>query len=250
MQRIRSRAFDAFLVVWTALFLPAQGVLLLCGKPRAAIRAVSRLWSKGILVGLGWIVGLNHVERGRENVPGKPCLIVSNHQSQWETIAFLCLVPNLAIVAKRELMTIPVMGWFLHHSPMILIDRESGGAAIRHMLSEARKALAAGRSVLVFPEGERRSASLEVEFKRGIELLYSQLGATALPVAVDSGRFWASDLPFKRPGTITVTFGAPIEPGLSGPDFVRRAETMIRHALADPAAAPRETVSGRTERQA
>lgn len=232
MQRLRSRIFDAVLVLWTAMFLPALAVLLICGRPRAPIRATSRIWSKGILVALRWTVGLTHVERGRQNIPTGPCLIVANHQSQWETIAFLTLVPNVAIVAKRELGSIPVMGWFLRHSPMILIDRESGGSAIRHMLSEARKALAQGRPVLIFPEGGRKSASLDVEFKRGVELLYLQLGVTVLPVALDSGSFWGSDQPFKRRGEITVSYLPTIQPGLSGREFVRRAQGAVQDALA------------------
>lgn len=231
MQRIRSRVFDAVLVLWTAMFLPALAVLLICGRPRAPIRATSRVWSKGILVALKWTVGLTHVERGRQNIPTGPYLIVANHQSQWETIAFLTLVPNVAIVAKRELGSIPVMGWFLRHSPMILIDRESGGSAIRHMLAEARKALAQGRPVLIFPEGGRKSASSEVEFKRGVELLYLQLGVTVLPVALDSGSFWGSDQPFKRRGSITVSYLPPIQPGLSGREFVRRAQVAVQDAL-------------------
>ena len=252
MQRIRSHLFDAVLVLWTAMFAPALAVLLICGRPKLPIRATSRVWAKGILVALRWTVGLTHVEHGRHNLPAGPYLIVANHQSPWETtaaaassllgetsaskwafraIAFLSLVPNVAIVAKRELLAIPVMGWFLRHSPMILIDRERGGSAIRHMLSETRKALAQGRPVLVFPEGSRRSVSSDVEFKRGIELLYLQLGVPVLPVALDSGRFWGADTPFKRRGAITVSYLSPIQPGLSGTEFLRRAQRAVQDAL-------------------
>ncbi|MDB5560490.1 MAG: acyl-phosphate glycerol 3-phosphate acyltransferase, partial [Enterovirga sp.] len=118
MQSARSRLFDALVVAWTAMFLPALVVLLVLGRPRSPIRATSRLWARGILFLLKWTVGLTHVEWGRQNIPEGPCLVVANHQSQWETIAFLTLVPNVAIVAKSELLAIPVMGWFLRHSPM------------------------------------------------------------------------------------------------------------------------------------
>jgi 1-acyl-sn-glycerol-3-phosphate acyltransferase len=232
VQSIRSRVFDALLIAWTAMFLPALAVLLVLGRPKGPIRATSRIWAKGILFLLKWTVGLTHVEWGRQNIPSSPCLIVANHQSQWETIAFLTLVPNVAIVAKRELLAIPVMGWFLRHSPMILIDRERGGSAIRHMLTEARKALAQGRPVLIFPEGSRKSVASDIEFKRGIELLYLQLGVTVLPVAVDSGRFWGADLPCKCRGAITGSYLPPIEPGLSGSEFVRRAQQAVQNALA------------------
>jgi 1-acyl-sn-glycerol-3-phosphate acyltransferase len=100
------------------------------------------------------------------------------------------------------------------------------------MLTEARKALAEGRPVLVFPEGSRKSVASDIEFKRGIELLYLQLGVSVVPVALDSGRFWGADLPFKRRGAITVSFLPSIEPGLSGAEFVQRAQSALRAALA------------------
>lgn len=237
MKALRSYAFDALVIAWTSFFLPAIVVLLALGKPRAAIRTVSRVWASGILAILRRTVGLTHAETGRANIPAGPCLIVANHQSQWETIAFLVLVRDVAIVAKEELLAIPVMGWFLRHSPMILIKRESGGTALRHMLAAARSALADGRSVLIFPEGARRSAGSNLAFKRGIELLYVQLGVPVLPVALNSGHFWTTTERFKRKGKITVAFLPTIEPGLLGQDFSRRAQKCLQDALDSPAMA-------------
>lgn len=235
MKRLRSRAFDVLAVAWTSLFFPAIAVLLALGKPRAAIRAVSRVWASGLLLILRWTVGLTHVELGRANIPDGPCLIVANHQSQWETIAFLVLVRNVAIVAKQELLAVPVMGWFLRHSPMILIDRDDGGRALRHMLHAARTALAEGRAVLVFPEGTRRSAGSRLAFKRGVELLYAQLAVPVLPVALNSGLFWSEDAGVKRAGAITVSYLPVIEPGLPGHEFLHRAQACVQFALGEPA---------------
>ena len=240
MQGLRSRAFDAVLVLWTAMFLPALAVLLICGRPASPIRATSRVWAKGILLTLKWTVGLTHTEIGRQNIPTGPCLIVANHQSQWETIAFLILVPNVAIVAKQELLAIPVMGWFLRHSPMIVVDRDKGGSALRLMLAEARSALDQGRPVLIFPQGRRSSAASSVEFKRGVGLLYGQLGVPVLPVALDSGLFWTADRRHKRRGSITVSYLAPIQPGLPGAEFVRRVERAVQDALRGPGGAAPE----------
>ena len=180
-----------------------------------------------MLIGLNGIVGLTYAERGRHNIPGEPCLIVANHQSTWETLAFLILFPDVAIVAKKELLRIPVFSWFLRKSPMILIDRDSGSKAVRKMVDESRAAIAQGRSVLIFPEGTRKSVSEPIAFKRGVELLYTKLDRPVLPVALNSGHFWGPGQRFKRGGTVAVTYLAPIPSGLSGSQFTRKAEELL-----------------------
>ena len=230
MQHVRSRLFDILLAPWTALFAPALAILWLCGSPERGVRLASRLWARGILVGLKWVVGLTYAERGQHNIPDEPCLIIANHQSTWETLAFLILFPDVAIVAKQELLTVPVFSWFLRKSPMILIDRESGSKAIRKMVDESQAALAQGRSVLIFPEGTRKSASEPIEFKRGVELLYTKLNRVVLPVALNSGLFWGPDRSYKQAGTIWVSYLSPIQPGLPGNEFTRAAEQLLETA--------------------
>jgi 1-acyl-sn-glycerol-3-phosphate acyltransferase len=230
MRRIRSKLFDVALVLWTALFAPAAVALALCGTPERAVRRTARAWARGTLRLLGWCVGLTYVEEGQENIPTEPCLIIADHQSTWETFAFLALMPDVAIVAKQELLGIPVFGWFLRNAPMILIDRESGTKAVRKMVDESRTALAGGRSVLIFPEGTRRSASAKIEFKRGIEILYTRLGCRVLPVSVNSGHFWAPDRPYKRSGTIWVNYLGTIEPGLGAAEFTRQSQAVLDRA--------------------
>jgi 1-acyl-sn-glycerol-3-phosphate acyltransferase len=227
VQRVRSTLFDLLLAVWTGLFLPVLAVLWLCGSPERGVRLACRMWAHGVLVSLRWLVGLTYAERGRHNIPNEPCLIVANHQSTWETLAFLILFPDVAIVAKQELLTIPVFSWFLRKSPMILIDRESGSKAIRKMVEESQAALAQGRSVLIFPEGTRKPVSEPIAFKRGVELLYAKLGRPVLPVALNSGHFWRLGWPYKRAGTISVSYLDPIPPGLAAAEFTRKAEQLL-----------------------
>ena len=190
MAHARSFLFAVYWAAWTTLFLVPLVIFLLSGSPQRPIRRATRLWARGILAGLRGIVGLRYVEEGRQHLPAEPCLIVANHQSTWETLAFLVLVPDVAIVAKRELLSIPVVGWFLRRSPMIIIDRGNGTQALRTMIDEGRAAVAAGRSVLIFPEGTRGGIAAPLRFKRGVELLYGRLGLPVVPVAVNSGLFW------------------------------------------------------------
>lgn len=225
MQSIRSRVFDVLLAIWTGVFVFGIPVLTLLDASESTIRKATRLWARGVLCALRLVVGLDYVERGRENIPQDPCLIVCNHQSTWETIAFLLLIPDVAIMAKRELIKIPVFSWYLKRSPMIIIDRESGTRALKIMIDESRTALSQGRSVLIFPEGTRGSEADQLTFKRGVGLLYSKLNATVLPVAVNSGSFWSRKI--KRPGTITVSYLPPISPGLPAREFIRMTEALI-----------------------
>ncbi|WP_342107543.1 lysophospholipid acyltransferase family protein [Methylobacterium sp. SI9] len=230
MAHARSFLFAAYWAAWTTLFLVPLVIFLLSGSPERPIRRATRLWARGILGGLRHIVGLRYVEEGRQHLPAEPCLIVANHQSTWETLAFLVLVPDVAIVAKRELLAIPVVGWFLRRSPMIVIDRGNGTQALRTMIDEGRAAVASGRSVLVFPEGTRGGIAAPLRFKRGVELLYGRLGLPVVPVALNSGLFWPGGAA-TRAGTVVVSYLAAVAPGLPAAEFLRGTEAAIDREL-------------------
>jgi len=230
LARLRFFLFASYWMGWTALFLAPLIVFALIGKPTRPIRAATRLWAHGILLGLRRIVGLNYVEEGREHIPSEPCLIVANHQSAWETLAFLVLITDVAIIAKRELLAVPVVGWFLRRSPMIVIDRTNGTQALRTMIDGCQQAVAAGRSVLIFPEGTRGEMADPVRFKRGVELLYGRLGLKVVPVAVNSGLFWPGGGP-ARAGTVVVSYLAAVDRALPTAEFLRSTEGAIDREL-------------------
>jgi 1-acyl-sn-glycerol-3-phosphate acyltransferase len=225
MTAVRSKAFDILLGGWTLLFGILIPALLFVGPKH--MRAVSRVWVAGVLGLLKYVIGLDHVVVGGENRPSQPCLIVCNHQSTWETIALLNIFPDVAIVAKEELLRIPIFGWYLRRSPMITIDRDFGTQALRRMVSGAREALGEDRPVLLFPEGTRKPPTEPIVFKRGTELVYGRLDAPVLPVVVNSGFFWGIDSKAKRPGTITVSFLPAIPAGLPGAEMVERAAAAM-----------------------
>jgi 1-acyl-sn-glycerol-3-phosphate acyltransferase len=231
LTRIRSHLFNALWAVWTAFFSPVLLVIWLAGSPGPWVRAASRVWARGVLFGSRSLLSIGHVEIGRDKLPATPCLVVANHQSTWETIAFLVLLQDVAIVTKQELLDVPIFGWFLRHSPMIIIDRDSGSKAIRKMVDEGRAALEQGRPVLIFPEGTRSSPLAPVEFKRGVELLYAKLDRPIVPVALNSGHFWGAGKALKRTGTITVSYLDPIAAGMPPSAAIKQAEQAIQHEL-------------------
>jgi 1-acyl-sn-glycerol-3-phosphate acyltransferase len=227
MRATRSIIFNGAWALWTALFGLAIPILWISGSPPKIVRMLTRIWARGILAMLSGIVGLKYVIWNPEYTPSSPSLIISNHQSVWETLAALVLFPDVAIVAKRELLRIPVMGWYLRRSPMILIDRGATSNALRQMVEQSRAAIAAGRSVLIFPEGTRKQVAAPIEFKRGVELLYKMLNVPVTPMVVNSGLFWGLGGRWKRAGVVTVSFSAPVAPHQNSSEFINATETRM-----------------------
>jgi len=230
MLALRSLAFNVAFMTWTTVFatlcLPA---LLL---PRAATFWVSRFWARGALALLSALVGLRHEVRGREHIPDGPAIFAVKHQSAWETIAFALLIPRFAGVYKRELLWIPIYGWYMWRAAMIPIDRSAGAGALRKMLRKARAAAADGRPIVVMPEGTRVAPGTQRPYHSGVAALYLDLGLPVVPVALNSGYFWARRAFIKRPGTIVFQYLEPIPPGLDRKTFMALLQERIETAAA------------------
>lgn len=225
MLMLRTRAFDLLLALEAALLGPAIPVLMVLRRP-GWNRAAIRLWVGGMFGLSRLLLSQRLREEGCENKHlHAPCLYVCNHQSAWETLAFNRLVPDVSIVAKQELGRIPVFGWYLRHAPMILIDRSAGARALNAMVTQARAAVAQGRSILIFPEGTRVGIGAHRAFQPGLAMLYRKLGLPVVPVAHDAGACWTGRI--KRGGTITVSWMPPIPPGLPPAEFMTRVETLV-----------------------
>jgi 1-acyl-sn-glycerol-3-phosphate acyltransferase len=210
-----------FIAVSVIMNVGALPVLLL--PPRVARRA-AHLWARLVLFGLKWIAGIGLEVRGRLQDPR--ALVAVKHFSMWETVALLALLPGPAIVLKRSLLRVPLYGWYCRKMRMIAIDREAGAKAIRLMHGEAKRALDEGRPVVIFPEGTRRKPGAPPDYKPGVAGLYAQLHVSCVPVAHNSGLFWAGGF-LRKPGTIILEFLPPIPPGLSRRDFMILLESCI-----------------------
>ena len=228
MHYLRSIAFDTAVVLWTLMLSPAVPVLWATDASSAKVRAVSQVWSNGIVWLFKYVIGLDYREQGRENVPDGPCIIASNHQSLWETAALCAIFPDASIVAKQELRKLPVVGWFLHRYPMILVDRAAGRQALKQMIEEARAAIGEGRKVLIFPQGTRQAVDEPMTFQpAGIAALYTNLGVPVLPAAHNSGLFWGKKTLMIHSGQITLSYLPVIPPGLDRKEFQARLEQVI-----------------------
>lgn len=172
--------------------------------------ALAILWNRCNIWGLKVICGVNWKVDGMENIPAVPCVVMSKHQSTWETYFLPMLFYPGVYVAKRSLLYIPIFGWALYVLKFIMIDRKSGRSAIQQMCEQAADRLARGRWIIVFPEGTRRPVGAEPNYRIGGAMIAKQVPADVLPVAVNAGEFWPRMGFIKWPGTITVSIGPVI----------------------------------------
>lgn len=153
----------------------------------------------------------------RTRIEGKPltepALYAAKHQSMFETLELALALDAPAVVMKAELARIPIWGWAARRYGVIVIDRAGAGQAMRQMMREAREALDAGRSIVIFPEGTRVRPGDQPPLRAGFAGLYRALGVPVVPVALDSGRLWPRKGP-KHAGVVTFRFGEPVPPGL------------------------------------
>ncbi|MEM0908093.1 MAG: lysophospholipid acyltransferase family protein [Pseudomonadota bacterium] len=222
---IRSAVYS---VVATTYFL----VMTACSfwvafVPPDKVRQLFRLWASGDMFLLRVLVGQKVKVLGGDNIPGGPALIASKHQSAWETIALIPLVPQGVFILKKELLDIPVYGWFAKYYGMIPVDRSGGSAALKQLSVDAKAALDKGRQVIIFPEGTRQLVGAPPSYKPGAIFLYDRLKVPMVPVAHNSGLLWPRRRFVRYPGTVTVSFLPPIPAGLKRADAQERLKTAI-----------------------
>lgn len=225
---LRSLAFNVGWYLGTAAIAIVGLPLLLA--PRRWVIAWARLWIVFVLWWLRVTVGLTHRVVGRENLPAGPAILASKHQSSWETLSFTLLFDDIAIVLKRELLFIPVVGWAMARVGNIAVTRGDGAVALRGLVRQAKAAIAEGRSIVIFPEGTRVSPGEHKPYQVGTAALYRQLGVPVVPIALNSGLFWGRRKWIKRPGVLTLEILPPIPPGLPREAFMQTLQEKIEGA--------------------
>lgn len=169
------------------------------------------------------VVGINYAITGLDNLPKQGCVIISKHQSTWETIFFTGLIYPISNVLKRELQFIPFFGWMLALSRQVAINRGTPKEAFKQLLDRGTSLLKAGHYIVIFPEGTRTLPGQNGRFTRGGVTLAATAGVEAIPVAHNAGEFWPKKGWAKFPGTIKVVFGEPIKPAGTGAGEITKA---------------------------
>ena len=228
MTTLRSLTFNVLFILWgAAIHIVCLPILVL---PRGATIRAGRLWASVSLGLLAVLCGLRHEIRGRSNLPDGPCIIAAKHQSAWDTLIFPVLLDGPAFVFKRELMWVPLLGWYMVRAGCIPIDRRAGPKALRRLIARAKQTVARGQSIIIYPEGTRVAPGAKRPYLPGVAAIYGQLGVPVVPVAVNSGLFWGRRSFRKRPGRIVLEFLPPITPGLDRKTFAAELEQRIENA--------------------
>jgi 1-acyl-sn-glycerol-3-phosphate acyltransferase len=223
---LRSALF--YLLSSAGTLVIAVAALPLLVLPWRWVLPVLRLWAGMVLLLLRRVAGIGLRVTGAEHLPRKgAALVAAKHQSAFDTVVWLWLLPDTVYVLKRELLRVPLWGWIAARGRMIPVDRSGGAAAMRKLLRAGQEAAAEGRQIVIFPEGTRVPPGEWLPFQPGIAALAAATGLPVLPVATDSGVFWGRKAFRKRPGTITVAVLPPLPAGLRRDALLRQLEAVI-----------------------
>lgn len=234
MTFIRSLIFDILYFGWTiffsifflwAFFLPEKTFRKLMYNYYAFIHFLEK-----------YILGLDYVVKGTENIPSEGAFIVaSKHQSTYETFKFFLLFDDMVFLLKKELMQIPIWGWYPWKMGFVGVDRGKGRAGMKALKKAVNTVVEKERNLLIFPQGTRvpiGKDTNEYPYKSGINRIYEQSGLPIVPVAINAGYFWGKNKFLKKSGVVTFEILPVIESGLPAEEMAKRLETEIEAASA------------------
>ena len=238
---LRSLAYNVLfymlLVFWNVVAIPTFLM------PPRAFMAVAKAWARSSVWLMRVVCNTRLEVRGLEKIPEGPLIVASKHQSMWETFALMQFFDAPLFIYKRELKWIPFFGWFIFKFRMIRLERGAGSAALRKLLARGVEELAAGRQIVIMPEGTRQAPDAPPAYKPGAAALYGTLGCACLPFAVNSGLFWPRRKFLRYPGTIVLEFLPLIPAGLPRKAFQERLQHDIETATAKLVAEGRRRLS-------
>jgi 1-acyl-sn-glycerol-3-phosphate acyltransferase len=225
MTLLRSAAFNLFFLGGTAVTVLAA-LPLLALPPRVLIRYI-RGWARLMIGALRVICGIRVEVTGLDRIPPGGSIVAAKHQSAFDTIVWLVLLPDAVYVLKKELLDIPCWGWLARHCGHLAVDRKAGAAALRSLVRDSKARLAQGRPVVIFPEGTRTPPGERQPYQPGVAAMAMASGAPVVPAATDSGRFWGRRAFRKSPGAIHVSILPALPSGMPRAALMAALEQTI-----------------------
>ena len=228
---LRSLLFVTLMILLTVIWAPI--CLLFAPMSYARRYYWTSRWNVLVIWMAKTICGIHYQVKGIENLPDAPVILLSKHQSAWETIFYLMYMPRpLVYVFKKELTYVPFFGWAIALMRMIPIDRKAGRDAFAQVVTHGRKRLADGQWVIMFPEGTRMAVGEKGKYKQGGARLAVETNTLAVPLAMNAGECWPKNSFIKKPGLITVSIGKPISPeGLDAAELTLKVENWIESEM-------------------
>jgi 1-acyl-sn-glycerol-3-phosphate acyltransferase len=227
---VRSLVFNLYFWVLTAVLCVPGTVVRFVAPERVA--AVPVLWARLVLGALRVICGIRLKVLGEPHLPvSGPAIIASQHQSAFDIMVWLLLLPRCCYVIKKELTYIPLFGGMIRPAGMIVVDRQAGPAAMRHLMREAERAKREGRQVVIFPEGTRAKPGEPLPLRPGVAAIAVRTKQPVIPVLTDSGQCWGRRAFLKRPGVIRVAVLPAIPAGASREEIMSGLETAFRRRV-------------------
>lgn len=172
-----------------------------------------KILSKWALFNIWWLQVVCNIKLrliGEQNIPLKPCVIIANHQSTWETFAFQRIFPHQTWVLKQELLLIPLFGWGIALLKPIIINRGDKFNALKKIIKQGKERLEKGIFVIIFPEGTRQPYKKLGDYQKGAVAVAKAGKSDLLPIYHNAGRLWAKGGFIKYPGVITVVIAPAI----------------------------------------
>lgn len=227
---------STLLFIYIVISTLLVGIVILCSAllPFKFRYKIADIWINCLIVMLKLCCGLTYEIEGLENLPtDKPVIILSKHQSAWETVVLRKFISPQTAVLKKSLLQIPFGGWALATLKPIAIDRTNQKEALRMLIEQGTQRLQEGLSVVIFPEGTRVAPGHYKKFNAGGALLAQKSGFPVIPLAHNAGEFWPRNSFLKFPGVIKVKIGPMIDvSGKKSKEINAEAEEWIVSAMA------------------
>lgn len=228
---LRSLLFFLLMTILTVVW--SFACILFAPFPYARRYYLTARWNVVVIWMAKVICGIRYQVKGMENFPDAPAIVLSKHQSAWETIFLLPMTPRpLVFVFKKSLTYIPFFGWGIALLRMIPIDRSKGRDAFAQVVVQGRKRLADGQWIIMFPEGTRIPVGQTGKYKNGGTRLAVETNTLVVPIAHNAGECWPKNSFIKKPGLITVSIGKPIYPeNLDSTELMNKVENWIESEM-------------------
>lgn len=223
-----------FVLLQIVTVIPTAIIMLaLFWAPRKWLYWWARAWLQINIYGMRFLCGIRWEVQGQSNLPDEPVILLSKHQSTWETFFYPVFMPReLCFVFKRELLYIPFFGWGIGRLNMIHINRSKRADAFEQVVTQGAAKLAQGRWIIMFPEGTRIPVGSQGQYKLGGAKLASRTDAKIVPIAHNAGELWPKKTLIKKPGLVTVSIGPPIDPKGKRPDeLIKEVESWIESEM-------------------